>query len=286
MSQPSSLRADQPVLVFDSGVGGLTIFEALRARLPAERYVYACDNAAFPYGPKAADALTDRVHAVLDALCARFQPKLIVVACNTASTVALPRLRSHYPLPIVGVVPAIKPAAQLSRNRIIGLLATPGTVQRPYTDQLIRDFAADCTVIRVGSSALVEQAERKLRGEAVDQPLLHELLRPFIDGAADTIVLGCTHFPLLRDELQQAAAKPLQWIDSGDAIARRVEQLLNEQQLRHLASPQPPVAALTADDADARALWPALQQRGFGSLETVQVQTAAVSRASAAPDLP
>ncbi len=271
MSPLSSADSAQPVLVFDSGVGGLTILEALRARLPAESYVYACDNAAFPYGPKPADELTDRVHAVLDALLARYTPKLIVVACNTASTVALPRLRSHYTLPIVGVVPAVKPAAQQSRNRIIGLLATPGTVQRPYTEQLIRDFAADCTLIRVGSSALVEQAERKLRGEAVDAALLRELLQPFLDGGADTIVLGCTHFPLLRDELQRAAGTPLQWVDSGDAIARRVEQLLNEQQLRHTASPCAPLATLTADDNGARALWPSLQQRGFERMEIVDI---------------
>ena len=264
------LHPEQPLLVFDSGVGGLTILEALRTALPGERYVYACDNAAFPYGAKPEDELVERVHAVLDALLACFEPKLVVVACNTASTVALPRLRSHYTLPIVGVVPAIKPAAQQSTHRIIGLLATPGTVQRPYTEQLIRDFAADCTVIRVGSSALVEQAERKLRGETVDQQLLRELLRPFIESGADTVVLGCTHFPLLRDELQQAAGTPLQWVDSGDAIARRVAHLLEQHRLFGDAS-SAPVAALTADDASARALWPALQQRGFTRMEIVQV---------------
>jgi glutamate racemase len=275
---PSSATV-QPVLVFDSGVGGLTILEALRERLPGERFAYACDNAAFPYGPKPEVELVERVHALLDALIDRFAPKLVVVACNTASTVALPRLRSHYALPIVGVVPAIKPAAQLSRNRIIGLLATPGTVQRPYTEQLIRDFAADCTVIRVGSSELVVQAERKLRGEAVDQVLVRELLQPFVTGGADTVVLGCTHFPLLRDELQRAVGKPLQWIDSGDAIARRVEQLLTERLLHREAqasapidTPVPaPIAVLSRNDSDARALWPALQQRGFGTLEIVDV---------------
>ncbi len=261
----------QPVLVFDSGVGGLTILEALRDRLPGERYAYACDNAAFPYGPKPEAELIERVHAVLDALIDHFAPKLLVVACNTASTVALPHLRSHYQLPIVGVVPAIKPAAQRSRNRVIGLLATPGTVQRPYTEQLIRDFATDCTVIRVGSSELVEQAERKLRGEAVDEKLLRELLQPFVDGGADTVVLGCTHFPLLRDELLRAVDRPLQWIDSGDAIARRVEQQLAERQLRGSRSTDTAIAALTRDDGDARALWPALQQRGFERLEIVDV---------------
>src|SRR5690606_22891926 len=150
-------------------------------------------------------------------------PKLAVVACNTASTVALPRLRSQFALPIVGVVPAIKPAARLSANRIIRLLATPGTVARPYTQKLIDQFAADCEVIRVGSSELVEQAERKLRGEPVDLDLLRRIMAPIIEGGADTVVLGCTHFPLLQQELQLAAGRPLQWVDSGAAIARRVK---------------------------------------------------------------
>lgn len=259
----------RPLLVFDSGVGGLSILEALQARLPGQRYVYACDNAAFPYGPKPEAELVERVHAVLDALLARFDPRLVVVACNTASTVALPRLRSHYALPIVGVVPAIKPAAQHSRTRIIGLLATPGTVSRPYTEQLIRDFAADCQVIRVGSSELVVQAERKLRGEPVDASLLRELLQPIVDGGADTVVLGCTHFPLLLEELQAAAGRQLQWIDSGEAIARRVQSLLGESEAG--TPPAPPLAAFTRIDVAVEALRPALTSRGFSAVEFVSV---------------
>jgi glutamate racemase len=251
-----------PILVFDSGVGGLTIVEAIADALPGAPLVYACDNAAFPYGPKPEDELCERVHATLDALIARFAPRLVVVACNTASTVALPRLRSHYTLPIVGVVPAIKPAARLSKNRVIGLLATPGTVRRPYTDQLIAEFASDCTVIRVGSSELVLAAEEKLRGATVDADLLRALMRPILDAGADTVVLGCTHFPLLRPELQAAAVRPLIWVDSGEAIARRVRDLL------------PPVANIlpaaatravvfTRDDAQVAALCPVLVARGF-----------------------
>src|SRR5690606_9470593 len=157
-----------PILVFDSGVGGLSVHAAIAAQLPGETYVYACDNAAFPYGPKPEDELVERVHAVLDALIARFQPKLLIVACNTASTVALPRLRQHYTLPIVGVGPATKPAAAISRTRVIGLLATPGTIRRAYTDQLIRDFADACAIVRIGSADLVQIAEHKLRQGRVD----------------------------------------------------------------------------------------------------------------------
>lgn len=259
------------ILVFDSGVGGLTIVEVIAEALPGMPLVYACDNAAFPYGPKPEAELVDRVHAVLDELVRRFAPRLLVVACNTASTVALPRLRSHYTLPIVGVVPAIKPAARLSKNRVIGLLATPGTVRRPYTDQLIAEFAADCTVVRVGSSELVLAAEQKLRGEPVDPELLRGLLRPIVDAGADTVVLGCTHFPLLRAELQAAAGRELTWVDSGEAIARRVRDLLPGDAGSGAAVAGSRIAVFTRDDAQVAALRPALAARGFGPPSFVKV---------------
>ncbi|MDX9873291.1 MAG: glutamate racemase [Spongiibacteraceae bacterium] len=261
----------EPVLIFDSGVGGLSIHAALTARLPGLPLVYACDNAAFPYGPWPQAELVERVHTVLDALIARYQPQLVVVACNTASTVALPRLRQDFKVPFVGVVPAIKPAARLSRNRIIGLLATPGTVSRPYTDQLIADFAADCTVVRLGSTTLVEWAETKLRGRPVDLNALRQLLAPLFAherGPVDTVVLGCTHFPLLVEELQAATPEPVLWVDSGNAIARRVETLLGKPVDNR------PVAAravFTARHDDVEELRPALAQRGFGIIEFLPV---------------
>lgn len=261
-----------PLLIFDSGVGGLSIHAAIAARLPGEPVVYACDNAAFPYGPKPEDELVERVHTVLEALVARYRPRLVVVACNTASTIALPRLRSQFAVPIVGVVPAIKPAATLTRNHIIGLLATPGTVARPYTDQLVRDYAADCIVVRVGSSELVEWAENKLRGEPVDLAALRSLLQPFFmhsGGPADTVVLGCTHFPLLLEELQAATPHPVLWVDSGDAIARRVKTLSREQKgvSVHAAAP---IAVFTAATTGVDALRPMLAQRGFGAIEFLE----------------
>lgn len=260
-----------PILIFDSGVGGLTIHAAIAARLPAEHYIYACDNAAFPYGPKTEEELVERVHNVLDVLIARYQPKLIVVACNTASTVALPRLRSHYAQPIVGVVPAIKPAALLSRTKIIGLLATPGTVRRAYTDQLISDFAGHCTVLRIGSSELVHLAEQKLRGHSIDIEPLRNLLTPFFDSTpVDTIVLGCTHFPLLKTELSAAVPQAVQWIDSGDAIAERVIGVLTTQHAPPQHAPKN-IAVFTRADADAYALQPTLAQRGFESADFITV---------------
>jgi glutamate racemase len=157
-----------------------------------------------------------------------YQPDVLVVACNTASTIVLPSLRARFSIPVVGVVPAIKPAAQISRTRVIGLLATPGTVRRQYTDALIREFASDCTVNMVGTSELVAMAERKLRGTPVDLDALKHEIQPLFErapnatGKIDTVVLGCTHFPMLVDELVQCSPWPISWIDSSEAVANRV----------------------------------------------------------------
>jgi len=282
--------ASAPVLVFDSGVGGLSIFADIASALPTVPLAFACDNAAFPYGTKTETELLERVDVVLHALIARIQPRLVVVACNTASTVALPRLRRRFSLPIVGVVPAIKPAALISHNKVIGLLATPATVARPYTDELIREFAGNCAVIKVGSRELVELAEAKLRGATIAPVTLAPLLAPFFadrNHSADTIVLGCTHFPLLRAELAAATPVPVQWLDSGAAIARRVASLVAGLAAGPSAgtetaiaiatgtvSPEqalPAIAWMTADTADAQALWPALATRGFTDLQFVTI---------------
>jgi glutamate racemase len=219
-------------LVFDSGVGGLSVLTEIRARVPGCELVYACDNGAFPYGTKNEGDLVERVDRVLRALVAETAPDIVVIACNTASTVALPRIRTHFHKPVVGVVPAIKPAAKLSRTRVIGLLGTAGTVSRPYTQQLIDEFAADCTVLRLGSARLVEMAEDKLRGMAPNPAELRDIISPLFAGPdvvgtnVDTLVLACTHFPLLAAELAAAAPHPVHWVDSGEAIARRVLSLL------------------------------------------------------------
>lgn len=247
------------VLVFDSGVGGLSVLGALRERLPGCDFVFACDNAAFPYGTKSEAELIDRVDRIVGQLVHRLAPDLVVIACNSASTVALPRLRQHLALPVVGVVPAIKPAAQLSHTKVIGLLGTPGTVRRQYTQQLIADFAPDCTVIPLGSAALVEIAERALRGTPPDPGELRDLLAPlFTVAALDTVVLACTHFPLLATALATAAPRPLRWIDSGDAIARRVASLLPGWQ----AAADTGFHACFTSPAGIEALYPALAGLG------------------------
>ena len=219
--------AAEKILVFDSGLGGLSILHAVQKALPECHYIYASDNQAFPYGTKTEQFLIQRVQTVLTALISAHAPDLLVIACNTASTLVLPHIRRCFTLPVVGVVPAIKPAAKQTETGVIGLLGTPGTVNRGYTDQLIHDFAHDCDVIRVGSSELVVLAEQSLYGKPPPKEALCHILQPFIENTQlDTIVLACTHFPLLKPHLVANTPRPIMWLDSGQAIARRVANLL------------------------------------------------------------
>ncbi|MFG6136631.1 glutamate racemase [Halomonas sp. B23F22_10] len=222
-----------PVLVFDSGVGGLSVVEALRRRLPEVALAYACDNAMLPYGVREDDWLVARILAVCEAAVAASGACGLVVACNTASTLALDALRERLSVPVVGTVPAIKPAAGASESRHIGLLATSATVARPYTARLIEAFAGDCRVTRLAADPLVGQAERLVAGEPPDPEVLRRVLAPLAElPDLDTLVLGCTHFPLLRESLEAAVPHPVRWVDSGDAIARRTGQVIAAPQRR------------------------------------------------------
>ncbi len=264
---PDRPDADAPapsVLVFDSGVGGLSVLSEIARALPAARLVYAMDDAGFPYGTKTERELLARLPDLLDGLVAHADPDIAVIACNTASTVALPALRTRLRVPVVGTVPAIKPAAEASRSRVIGLLGTPGTVRRDYTQGLIDAFAADCTVLRHGSAALVALAEAKLRGATVNAASVAAAVaglftQPGSD-EIDVVVLACTHFPLLGPELAAAAAPSIRWIDSGPAIARRAAALLQGSPGR--APYREPQAILTGGRSVEPALTRAL--RAFG----------------------
>ena len=230
------------LLVFDSGVGGMSVVREIRRHLPAVNIDYLADNAWFPYGLIDDGLLIERVTQLISTYCDRHPIDLVVVACNTASTIALDRLRATLPIPVVGVVPAIKPAAAISETKVIGLLATPGTIKRPYTENLIAEFAADCRVIRIGSSELVHWVEQKYRGLSAHSADIAQLLSPLREHeywpTVDTVVLACTHFPLALDELRLAAPEVKHWIDSGDAIARRVKSLLSsiEQKIQRPAT--------------------------------------------------
>ena len=217
------------VLLFDSGVGGLSIAEAIWRQMPAMQLSYLADNAFFPYGDQPEKRVIERCVTLVQKALEDFPADMVVIGCNTASTVVLPSLRAAISLPVVGVVPAIKPAASLSRNRSIGLLATPATVDRPYIDRLIEEYASDCQIVRVGSSDLVRMAEASLEQGSVPVEGLRPIIEPFVQAKVDTVVLGCTHFPLVRSSLQQAMPETLNWVDSGEAIARRVQYLAEQQ---------------------------------------------------------
>jgi len=221
------------ILVFDSGLGGLTVFVEVAKLRPTADYLYCADDAAFPYGAWGEPELVARILEVMAGLVAREAPDLVVVACNTASTLALPALRARWQnLPFVGTVPAIKPAALLSQSKMISVLATPGTVARDYTQKLIDDFAADCAVTLVGSKHLARYAERAMHGgDVADADILAEISPCFIaNGRArtDAIALACTHYPLLLERFQRLAPWETQWIDPAPAIARRAGQVLGE----------------------------------------------------------
>jgi glutamate racemase len=226
------MSAGRPrAVVFDSGLGGLTVLGEIKALRPDVDIVYVADDAAFPYGRLSEAALIERVGTVMARVVAEHRPDIVVVACSTASTLALPHLRAAHPdLPFVGVVPAIKPAAQSSRSGLISVLATRGTVARDYTHALVREHAADCEVTLVGSAVLAPIAERFLRGEPADEATIGREIAPcFVekDGRrTDHVVLACTHFPLLIGTLERLAPWPVAFVDPAPAIARRLDSLL------------------------------------------------------------
>ncbi|MEX0751845.1 MAG: glutamate racemase [Xanthobacteraceae bacterium] len=218
------------ILIFDSGLGGLTVYREISAARPDAQFVYAADDAAFPYGRLDEAALVARVTTVVGKLIESCRPDLVVVACNTASTLVLPELRARFALPFVGTVPAIKPACAASQSKRISVLGTEGTVAREYTRTLIRQFADGADVTLVGSARLATYAEAELRGEpAEDEAILREIAPCFIDRdgrRTDTIVLACTHYPLLLHRFRQLQPWPVTYIDPAPAIARRVVDLL------------------------------------------------------------
>ena len=261
------MSRDAPILFFDSGVGGLSVVGPTRALLPTAAFVYAADTAGFPYGTRSEAEIAARVPALLGRLVERYRPKLIVIACNTASTIALSHVRAALDVPVVGTVPAIKPAAAVSRTRVIGVLGTDATVRQPYVDRLSAEFAPDCIVVRHGSAALVELAEAKMRGLSVAPEDVATAIAPLAAvGRLDTVVLACTHFSLLRGEL--AACLPgVMLVDSGDGIARRVATLTAGQDWPEVAPPGR--AVVTRLDALSNALAPAFARHGFATLEAL-----------------
>ena len=260
----------RPVLFFDSGVGGLSVVAPARALLPRMPVVYAADSAGFPYGTRAEVEIAARVPALLGRLVERYRPRLVVIACNTASTIALPAVRAALDLPVVGTVPAIKPAAALSRTRAIGVLGTEATVRQPYVDDLAARFAADCTVLRHGSARLVELAEAALAGVSPSRNAVAAELDGLFgqpDGdRIDVVVNACTHFPLLEAAMTQVAPH-VRFIDGGPGIARRIAHLTHAQEWP--AAPPPARLVFTALGARECAIAERLAAQGFAAPESL-----------------
>lgn len=217
------------ILFFDSGLGGLTVYRAAVALLPRTNFIYVADDAAFPYGAWPEDKLSSRILAVMEDLICRHRPDLVVVACNTASTLVLAGLRTRFPMPFVGTVPAIKPACAMSRSKLVSVLGTRATVAREYTRSLIRDFAQGCSMTLHGSAHLATLAERHLRGEAIeDAEIAAEIAPCFVtqdERRTDTLVLACTHYPLLAERIAGLAPWPVALVDPAPAIARQVAKM-------------------------------------------------------------
>jgi len=260
-----SLDPAAPLLLFDSGVGGLSVLGKVRQMLPEAPVMYVSDNGGLPYGTKTEAQIAARVSGLLGRLTERYRPRLVCIACNTASTIALASVREVLEVPIVGTVPAIKPAAAMTGTGVIGLLGTEATIRQGYVDRLEAEFAADKRLLRHGAPELVAAAEAKLRGEAVDPAVFVRAagaLRAMPDGERiDTVVLACTHFPLLEAELAEAFGPGVRFVDGSDGIARRIAFLTEGQAWARGAEGD--LALFTRDDPDDEKLMPTLLQYGI-----------------------
>ncbi|WP_084390735.1 glutamate racemase [Novosphingobium capsulatum] len=263
-SDPAMPPADAPILMFDSGVGGLSVLAKLRQVLPQAPVIYVADNAGLPYGTKTEAQIAARVSGLLGRLTERLRPRLVCIACNTASTIALASVREVLEVPIVGTVPAIKPAAAMTHTGVIGLLGTQATIRQGYVDRLEAEFAADKRLLRHGAPELVAAAEAQLRGHAVDPAVFAaaaQALREQPGGAQiDTVVLACTHFPLVEQELGRAFGPGVRFIDGSDGIARRIAFLTQGQEF---ARSVPDLALFTRLDDAVAELAPTLAAHGL-----------------------
>lgn len=259
-----------PILLFDSGVGGLSVLAELRRALPAAPIIYAADNGGLPYGPKTEAEVAARVCGLLGRMSERFRPRLICIACNTASTIALAMVRDVLNVPIVGTVPAIRPAAAQTRTNTIGLLGTAATIRQPYVDRLAAEHAADKRLLRFAAAELVGAAEATVRGQPVDPAVYDRAaagLREQSGGEAiDTVVLACTHFPLVRDELATAFGPGVEFVDGAAGIARRITHLTKDQTF---VRARPDLALFTKAEDTLSDLTPALVSYGLEIMEVL-----------------
>jgi glutamate racemase len=220
-----------PVGIFDSGLGGLSVLRAVRAQLPAERIVYVADSRYAPYGQRDDDFITDRTLAIGEWLVAQ-GAKVLVVACNTATAQSIAHVRERLPIPLVGVEPGIKPAALASKSRVAGVLATQVTLRSARFQALVERHAADLRVLCQPGHGLVEAVERCDVGSPELLALLRGYVEPMLDAGADTLVLGCTHFPFLDAAIRSLVGERMTLVDTSVAIARQLERVLDQYGLR------------------------------------------------------
>jgi glutamate racemase len=260
-----------PLLFFDSGIGGLSVLKAVQAALPNAPIVYAADYAAMPYGDKSEAEIAARVPALLGRLVERYKPRLVTIACNTACTIALAHVRAALDLPIVGTVPAVKPAALATRSGVFGLLGTAATVRQPYVDRMEAEFASDKLLLRHAAPELVLAAEAKMRGETNDPQIFVNAMRgltgQICGDEIDVVILGCTHFPLLINELTDAAPAEMQFVDGSAGITRRIVHLTDGQSWP--TAPRPGIFVTTGPIEAIADYRPALQQFGFSEFATL-----------------
>ncbi|HSH86670.1 MAG: glutamate racemase [Methylophilus sp.] len=256
-----AIAGSAPVGVMDSGVGGLTVLKHLTRQLPHEHFIYFADSAYAPYGNQSAVKIQQRCFTLADILVAQ-GAKALVVACNTATAAAISPLREHFPLPIIGMEPAVKPAAAASKNNVIGVLATTGTLQSAQFAALLEHYGNGVQVVTQACVGLVERIEQGLLDHPETIGLLQTYCQPLIAAGADTIVLGCTHYPFVRHHIQQIVGPGVTLIDTGSAVAKRLQQVLAEKGLLNNANDQNQLQFLTSGAEETqgimRQLWKTL----------------------------
>lgn len=260
------------ILLYDSGMGGLTVYDEVRKALPNAYYLYCFDNACFPYSEKSEAVLIERAVKIVQKIAEKYPLDMVVVACNTASTVVLPALRAAFSFPIVGTVPAIKPAAAISESKTIGLLATKGTVIRPYVQDLIEKYAKECVVEKLGTTDLVEIVEEKQQTGTINMDRLQQVVVQWQDHPTlDTVILGCTHFPLVKEELQQLLPKIKYFVDPGEGITKRVQSLLSTLPEKEVEKNEKNVAFCTLAAKNFKNREAVMQKWGFDHLELLNL---------------
>ncbi len=274
--QRAMIDAVQPIIFLDTGIGGLSVFAKVRVALPNAAFIYAADYAGIPYGEKTEMEVATRVCALLGRLSERYRPRLIVIACNTASVIALAHVRAVLGVQIVGTVPAIKPASLATQTGVFGLLGTKATIRQPYVDRLEAEFAQGKIMLRHAAPDLVYVAEAKLRGEMPDIQVCRDAISGLIGQSGgdrlDAIVLGCTHFPLVKAELAQAARdlghqRAISFVDGSGGIARRVEHLTQGQPWPE--TPPPGLFVTTGPLADVERYRPQLTAYGLTEIQSL-----------------